>query len=145
MEKSGFIVMVGTNLLKNYVKWLGNNSSYDIELDLEQMVDKNRNKDYVDFITSNLSKPDSVSYPSAELQTLGLFFKEGVNNSLRAGRKHITLIPEGAVSHSCAVFIKDLLLDINIAAPLIGSIPQIDIKEPIDDSHPQSLKTNKYF
>ncbi len=133
MEKSGFIVTVGTNLLKNYVKWLGNSGSNDIEEDLKQMNDKNLNKDYIDFIKSNLSRPDSVSYPSAELQTLGLFFKEGVNHGLRAGRKHISLIPvKGAVSLSCAIFIKDLLLDINFAAPLIGGIPQIDIKDPIE-------------
>lgn len=102
MQRVGIISCVGTSILFHYSKWL--NRSIQESLDY---IEGEEVEDYLLSIHQDLMYHE-LKYPSAELQTLALFFKE--YPALKPAIKDITLFPtettngEAAAHLLCKIF-----------------------------------------
>jgi hypothetical protein len=123
MMKFGFIITVGTTLLRNYTKWfIGNNLGSEEEA-LNNFYNKKLGDDFIDYIISSLKVHPPV-YLSAEMQTIGLFFSEdGPEDRYKDCSKILTLIPvKKRESEICAELIKQMLVNPRISLPLMGGV-----------------------
>ncbi len=125
MQKLGFIVSVGTSLLKHYESWLKNKNINKTALEgfFKGEVEEN----YLDSIVNSIEDEKDTIYPSAEIQTLGLFFKD--NSDYLMCHKMITLVPvKGQESEACAALVKQILSNANTSSCILGSPAKVDIK-----------------
>ncbi len=137
MKKVGFVVSVGTSLLKHYERWLANNTNISSEEALIKIYKNDVENDYFDSIINSIEGNSEPLYPSAEIQTLALFFKD--NSELMACPKHIILIPvKGTESVACASLLKQILSNANTASCILGSPARVDMEEfkvTLNDDH----------
>jgi len=142
MEKIGFVVSVGTSLLRHYERWLVNNINISSEKALLKIYENDVENEYLDSLVYSIEGESKPLYPSAEIQTLALFFKD--NSELMMCPKHIILIPvKGTESVACATLLKSILSNANTASCILGSPAKVDMEEfkvTLDDDHRFSIE-----
>lgn len=122
-QKIGILSCVGTSILFHYSQWLKKPVNSSLSFD---EVDSYLSSIYQDLLSEH------PRYPSAELQTLALYFKE--NPTLKPTIKHITLFPTETTQGEAAAFLLcKIFTDQNLGSILFQGPAHVLVKPfPLD-------------